>query len=357
MDALLIVVRLSLATIFAVAALAKVSKRAESVATLQEFGVSTRYGGLLAHGLPAAELSIAILLLPATTARIGASLATVLLVIFSAAIAVNLHNGRRPKCNCFGQVNAKPIGPQTLLRNSLLISSAALVALLGPGGSLSMLTPSRIDARLAADAFLLLLAGALLWMTVQLFRQQGRMLARIDVLELRLDEALGPMPLKSAPLGISGLPPGTAAPVFELESLAGQRVGLRQLLSTSSQLILLFIDPGCSPCLSLVPQVRIWQRQYGGSAPVIAIARGKKEDIREKYGQLGAQSVLLQIDDEVSREYQIAGTPAAILVDSNGEIRAQTAFGGEAIIQLLADTAARVDVSQPAVAPVLSATV
>ena len=355
MDAFLIVLRLSLAIIFAAAALAKLAKRTESIGTLEEFGVPARHAGWLAQGLPPIELGVASLLIPLTTARAGAFMALSLLAAFSAAIAVNLLRGRRPKCNCFGDIDAKPIGPGNLVRNALMACCAALVGSLGPGAALTTLT--HVDMQLAANGLLLLLALGLLWMIVQLFRQQGRLLARVDVLELRLDQALGPMAMAPAPLANSGLPKGASAPDFELESLAGQRVTLSQLSSASAQLVLLFVDPGCSPCLALMPQIKAWQHQHGSSVSVIVIARGEQEENRERYGELGARNVLIQSDSEVSRRYQITATPSAVLLSSDGEILAQTAMGGVAILELLSDAAARLAASQRAVlAPLLTAT-
>ena len=64
--------------------------------------------------LPLVELVIAAALVPASIASIAAIAAIALLGVFVIAIVVNLARGRRPDCNCFGQVHGTTIrrGPR-----------------------------------------------------------------------------------------------------------------------------------------------------------------------------------------------------------------------------------------------------
>jgi hypothetical protein len=52
--------------------------------------------------------------------------AIALLLLFSALIAKRLSEGRHPPCACFGAWSAKPIGPEHLMRNGLLLVLAVL---------------------------------------------------------------------------------------------------------------------------------------------------------------------------------------------------------------------------------------
>ena len=47
-----------------------------------------------------------------------------LLSLFVIAIAANLLLGRRPDCNCFGQIKSTPIGWTTVVRNAVLACGA-----------------------------------------------------------------------------------------------------------------------------------------------------------------------------------------------------------------------------------------
>ena len=77
---------------------------------------------LVAAGLPVAELTCAVLLLTADPgATVGAVASALLLAAFTVAIAVNLLQGRRPDCHCFGQLDTGETGWLTVGRNAVLI--------------------------------------------------------------------------------------------------------------------------------------------------------------------------------------------------------------------------------------------
>ena len=127
----MLVVRLVLAAVLAAAGLAKLADRAGMRRALVDFGVPARFAPAVGALLPLAELAAAALLVPPATARWGALLALLLLAFFVAAIAVNLAEGRRPDCRCFGPLHSAPAGWPTLVRNVVLAAGAAFVALAG----------------------------------------------------------------------------------------------------------------------------------------------------------------------------------------------------------------------------------
>ncbi len=125
----MLIVRLVLAVVLGVAGVAKLADRVSSGRTVVDFGVPERFASPVALLLPLAELTAAGLLVPRATARVGALLALLLLAFFVAAIVVNLSNGRRPDCHCFGQLHSAPVGWRTLVRNVVLALAAASVVL------------------------------------------------------------------------------------------------------------------------------------------------------------------------------------------------------------------------------------
>jgi hypothetical protein len=131
--------------------------------------------------LPLSELAVAALLVPASTARAGAIAGLALLIVFCAAISRLLARGERPDCGCLGHVHSAPVGPGTLVRNSALGAVAAAIAVAGPGATLG-------DALAAIDTSPLALAVAVAfigqaWLSWQLLRQHGRLIARLRALE------------------------------------------------------------------------------------------------------------------------------------------------------------------------------
>ena len=100
MEAALVVARLVLAAVFAVAGAAKLADLAGSRAAVAGFGVPDRLAVPLGTLLPFAELAIAGLLLPAATARAGGVAALALLALFGVGIASSMARGEAPDCHC-----------------------------------------------------------------------------------------------------------------------------------------------------------------------------------------------------------------------------------------------------------------
>ena len=95
---------------------------------------------LVASQLLAAEIALTgLLLVPAL--RVPAALAAaLLLVVYSAAIAVNLARGRRHiDCGCAGPALRQPLSPWLLARNGALVALAVFAALPETGRALGAL--------------------------------------------------------------------------------------------------------------------------------------------------------------------------------------------------------------------------
>src|SRR4051794_29182842 len=110
MDALELIARFVLFAVFAVAGLTKLADRPGSREALVAFGVPERLASPGAAALPVAELAVAVLLIPAATAAIGAVGALVLLLGFCAGIVRSMIRGEAPDCHCFGQLHSEPVG-------------------------------------------------------------------------------------------------------------------------------------------------------------------------------------------------------------------------------------------------------
>ena len=121
-----LVARLVLAAVFSGAGVAKLRDRDGTRTAVVGFGAPQRLAGVLAIGIPLAELATAGLLLPASTAVYGALAAVALLTLFTAAIGVSLARGRAPDCHCFGQLHSAPASWKTLVRNTVLLGIGVL---------------------------------------------------------------------------------------------------------------------------------------------------------------------------------------------------------------------------------------
>jgi peroxiredoxin/uncharacterized membrane protein YphA (DoxX/SURF4 family) len=335
MDPVLVIARLLLACVFALAGIAKLLDRDGSRRAAAGFGVPERLAGAVGILLPLAEIAVAVALIPAATAWWGAAAALALLLMFVVAIAANLARGRQPDCHCFGQIHSEPAGPSTLVRNGLLAAVAGLVVAQGPtGGGPEVLgwLGGVADSGWAGPVALVALAlvaveGFLLF---QLLMQNGRLMLRLEDLEERFD-AHDDGHDEDQESDDEGLAAGAPAPAFALSGVHGETLTLDALRAPGKPVLLVFSDPGCGPCGALLPKVAEWQRQHGGSLTVALISRGSAAENRRRAAEHGLTHVLLQRDREVAQAYNVSGTPSAVLVGADGIVDGKPARGSAAI--------------------------
>jgi len=341
----LLVGRLVLAAVLATAGLAKLADRAGSRRAAVDFGVPERLAAPVALLVPLAELVAAAALLPATTAGWGALVALLLLTAFVAAIGVNLLRGRKPDCHCFGQLHSAPAGWPTLGRNLVLAAAAGFVMVEGwdDGGASLTGWVGGIQAGQAVAIVVGLVLSALVavegWAILNLLRQHGRLLLRLDALEAgkaAAGSAQAPAQTGAAP---AGLPVGAAAPDFELPTSTGQTRSLSDLLARSKPLLVVFTDPRCAPCSTLLPEVADWQRTHAEQLTVALISTGTVESVRAKVSEHCLDNVLVeQKGNQVASSYRYRSTPSAVLVDARGRIASALVVGSVAIRALVQQT-------------------
>lgn len=303
----LLLVRLALAGVFAVAAAGKLADRRGTREAVAGFGAPPALVGPIAVALPIAELAVAAALLVPATAWAGAVGAIVLLAIFSVAITANLARGRRPDCHCFGQVRSQPVGAQTLARNGALALGAGLIVALGatdPG-------PSAVAWAVSTPA-VALAVGLAIGVTVAVavafaaLRRHGRSLRRVDELEAALREAGLEVPEPEEP---PKLPIGSDAPAFP---------GMDELLRARRPLLLIFTSPGCGPCRTLAPKLERWREDH---AELVGVTELSYED-----------------DPGLAEAFGVEGTPAAIVLGAAGTVESRVAHGPERIEALFDET-------------------
>lgn len=331
-DALLLVCRLVLAGVFALAAVAKLADREGARRAFVAFGSPDRLAAVAAVGLPIAELAVAGALVPNGSARWGALGALGLLVLFTAGIARVLARGEEPDCHCFGQLRSTPAGRATLVRNGVLAAVAGYVVVAGwsdPGASAADVFADLSGAEAAAVAGGLALVAVLAlqgWFSWQLFRQNGRLIARVEDVEARLS---------AEPSRRVGLEVGANAPPFELPDLEGRPVSLGDLLEPGLPTVLVFSDPGCSACGPLMPVLASVERERRGELTLAVVSRGSVEENLAKLEQATFEPVLLQDEREVMETYLAHGVPSAVLIDPGGVIASPLATGADRVEALL----------------------
>lgn len=331
---LVLIARVALAAVFALAALTKLGRRAETEATLEAFGVPARLRRPVAVALPAIEAAVAVALLPAASAPYAAVAALLLLAGFSAAVARTLVRGDQVECNCFGALGEDRVSRWTLVRDLLLMVPAAFLVAVGWNDA----GPSAVAwvGELSGIAAVAILAGAALAAAAlalvfawQLTRQNGRLLERLEALE---GSPAGALPGRARRLG-------KPVPAFALLDLDGREITLDRLLETGRELLLVFTDPGCHACNPVLPEVGERQRRPDAGPLPVVMSLGDAETNRVKASEHGLELVLLQKDFELAKALGISGMPGAVLVGRDGRIAAEPVENSDRVAELLAATA------------------
>lgn len=328
--------------VFGLAGITKLVDTPGTRQTLRNFGVPTGLVAPFGLLLPLIELVTAVLLAIGDLAWWGALAAFVLLSVFTVAIVTNIVRGRRPNCRCFGAWSAKPISGKTVVRNVVLALIALLFIYLRDDipqlRDLSMSVEGVVAWWLAAGLivimFLLLAVLVEGWFIVQLLQQHGRLLIRLDRIEahLGIQSDTG-----SVPQEMTGLPPGTPAPPFELLDLNGNPQQLLQPLALGKRLLLVFVNPRCAACEELLPDINRWQNDASFPLEITIVTQGPADWNKKKFDEYDSLRVLRQENFEVESAYGVQFNPSALLIGPDGTTETPLILGNRAIRRFVAE--------------------
>ncbi|HEX4946012.1 MAG TPA: MauE/DoxX family redox-associated membrane protein [Blastocatellia bacterium] len=352
MEVILLLARLVLFFVFGVAGISKLADREGSRRALTGFGVPDALTTPLAWLLPVAEILVAVALIPLSTAWLGGVGALVLLVAFLVGIGVNLARGQSPDCHCFGQLHSEPVSWKVFVRNVVLAGIAALLVVQGQdrvGLSATEWMNEMRTGEVISLLFGLVAVAVLIPIFVMLRRalkQQAAMLETVTAMKKLIEEDYPePLPIEreDAAPPVEGLPVGAPAPAFSFATLEGTQMSLDDLLARGKSVLLFFVSPNCSPCKTLLPHIRVWQRDYSDFITIALLSKGAEKDVHRKMAKYEVGPILLHGESPIADEYQAKWTPAAVLVDRSGKIASPVTYGDEAIRSLVTHTVATAD--------------
>ena len=344
MELFLLIIRLALAGVFALAGVAKLMDLSGAEKAAGEFGIPERFARVYSIGLSVGEIFIAALSLFTVTSFYGAVMAAWLLLIFIAGMTYQVVNGRSPECHCFGQLYSKPVSKFSIFRNvALLILPIVLVASgrRNQGVEIWEIRGEMLPV-LFALVFLLMMVVAIAYLK-RIAEQQTVILRRIELLELVSNE--GQMVQRDeAGDPYEGLPIGARFPDFELSDISAGSVRLSELAIGRKALLFLFVGPKCAPCGALVPEIAEWRERLAEKAQVVLFSSGTAKENEKKFGTEGL--VLLEKDRTVANTVGARWTPTALLVSPFGRVASHLAVGDNAI-RTLVDKVADSNVADP----------
>lgn len=340
MDSILLVARIILVGIFALAGIAKLYDLQGSRKAVKDFGVPDILAKPLAVLLPVAEVIVAILLIFVQTSWFGAIGAAILLTIFIGGMAYQMAKGNAPDCHCFGAVHSEPVSPKSLIRNTLFIVPAIVLIISGRGqqgldlfdsaNNVSQESPMQIIIGLAVIGLL----AAVVYFLKQISEQQTQIMRRIEILEFTAHEGTKEVEREDVTPPTEGLPIGALAPEFALADIGGKQVSLGNLLMPKKATVFFFVSPTCNPCGALLPEIEGWQEKFKEKLDFVFISSGKAKENADKLAGKTFKKILLQKDREVAELYGAKWTPSAILINPDGRIASHITAGDTAIREL-----------------------
>jgi len=338
-ELLLLALRLILAAVFLLAGATKLVNLDGFRKVLPEFGVPSILARPVAVVLPAFELILALALIAAKLAWYASCAALGLLVIFIFAAGFAMWRGRKPDCNCFGQLHSAPVGLSTVIRNVFLAAVA-----------LSLIAAGRVHSGPELWTWLgslpgnqrksAIVGGCIIFVCFLLIVDRARPESSDaesipPYEEPPQTQSEEPAPGRFPAASGIGLPTGTPAPEFELPSLSGETQSLRSLRDGGRKVLLIFSSPYCDPCSALVPELIRWMREIENLPAIVLVSRGSAKDNLSKLKGFEPSRVLLQHEFEVSEAYDSISTPTGILISADGLIESGLAVGRDAIRQLM----------------------
>lgn len=335
MEILLLLLRLSLFGIFALAGIAKFLDLQGSEKAFKGFGVPDKLAKPFSIALSVFEILIAGLFLSVETAWFGAIGAAALLLLFIGQMIYQMAKGNTPDCHCFGQLHSAPVGKISIVRNIGFGALAMFLVSRGREGQGMSLADPKLDAMQLA--FIIVFVGfliAVIFYLKKISEQQTQIMRRIELMELVARDG-GAVEREDAGHPHEGLPIGAVMPDFELPDLDGGAVSLANLRAAEKPTLFFYVSPTCNPCKALVPEFEQWQTELDGKVNFVFVSNGRPDDNREKFGGDNSKLILIQKDRELADSVKAKWTPTAVLMDSSGRIASHAAAGDTAIRSLV----------------------
>ena len=340
MEILLLVIRLFLFVIFALAAVGKMLDPEGSENSVKDFGVPDALAKPAALALPVVEAAVAVLLLFPETSWFGAIGAAVLMALFIAGMLYQISQGKSPHCHCFGEIHDSKVGVPSVVRNFVFLAAAAY--LIYSGREFQGL-PIGSDAGNVLQSALLLaiFVGVIVLVSYAARRNRTESsLLQNSELDMVIAGQSKQVERQSAGNPNDTPPIGSPFPDFVIQDANGGVVRRSDILSGDKYTLFLFFGLSCRACRAMAAEIAEFAAKYPNDLRVVIVSHGKSEENLEKFGDVKADAVLLQDSRDLAMEVNAKWTPTAIMVRPDGIIASQTMVGDQAIRNLMQKFAA-----------------
>jgi peroxiredoxin/uncharacterized membrane protein YphA (DoxX/SURF4 family) len=336
MEVGLLLIRMLLAGIFALAGIAKFLDLKGSRKAFMDFGIPPQFAMPGAVMLSIVEIAIAALLIPTQTSWYAAVAALSLLVLFIIQMTYQLARGNAPDCHCFGQIHSEPVSAKSIVRNIVFAVPTTFLVVQGAKNQGFGLLDARLDLmQLIFGTAVVTLLAVIVFSLRKISHQQAEIMRRIEVMELVARDG-AQVEREDVASPHEGLPIGAVVADFELPDVNGKTVALAEIKSAGKPVLFFYVAPTCSPCKALVPEFEKWQRELADKLQIVFLSSGTPAENIDKFGGETEKHILLQKHREVADLFKAQWTPTAVLMDANGRIASHAAAGDTAIRELVA---------------------
>ena len=334
MELILLIIRLILFGVFALAAIGKFLDLKGSEKAVKGFGTPDEFAKTFAIALPFAEIIFAFCLLFVSTSWIGAIGGLILLLTFTGGMLWQMSQGNAPDCHCFGQIHSEPVSRKSLVRNIIFSLLALFLVAQGREDQGYDLTSDGSGTMQLILIFLLLaLVVAALFYLKKVLDGQAEILRRIDVMEMVSGEGTS-VERDNAGSPHDGLPIGAPFPDFELTDVSNRRAALSTALKGGRPAVFMFVSPTCEPCKALLPELERWEAELGNRVNFVLFSSGTADTNAGKFAVF-SDDVVLQKNRELAEQVYARWTPTAIFVRADGTVGSHPAAGDNAIRELI----------------------
>ena len=179
-----------------------------------------------------------------------------------------------------------------------------------------------------------LIGLVMIFMLFVLFKQQGRILLRLDSLEGAAGAGS-----KQEESKLQGLALETAVKDFQLPDLSGKMVSLSDF--RGRRVLLSYWSSQCGYCdLAAADLARVQSGLQKNNTELVMVAYGNADSNRKLAAEHGLNCSILLLDDSPEKDaitnavFEFCGTPSAYLLDEQGRIASPLAVGMDTVVQL-----------------------
>ncbi|MBX3243567.1 MAG: redoxin domain-containing protein [Acidobacteria bacterium] len=336
MELFVLLLRVTLAGIFAVASVGKLIDRKGSENAARDFGVPDGAVGVFAVALPLAEMAVAILLLFTETSWYAGVAGLIMLLSFTVGMIYQIVKGNAPDCHCFGQIHSEPVGKMSVVRNAVFAAIAGVVVYQGVSGQGLSLVTTPWEAAILVLLFLIA-CGMVGMVSLGLVSKSetDNLRRRIEVLELASGFESPETVREEVGDPNNGIPIGAPFPDFELEAANGKNLKFDHLLMEGKPMLFFFVSSDCGPCRILYPEMELWAEEFAETMSIWLITRGSLQDNLKKFDGKLQSNLLLQKDKELAMLARSPWTPTALFINADGRVGSHPAVGDVAIRELV----------------------